>query len=149
MLKFVPLLALAAITVATIGEGRTSSKPGSKIQAGQRWFTIYTHEDACESTAAPSSLIAEPIVLWIGDTFALNDPVVAAYDASGTFIPDVPIEILDPDTATRLLKKELHTLHQDYVAVEAGEKVIEIRSTCEGPPWVSANLVITIRETVE
>jgi hypothetical protein len=92
-------------------------------------------------------MTAEPIEISVGDKFALSDPIVAAYDASGAFIPDVPIEIFDPDTTNRKLRKELHTLRQDYVAVEPGEKVIQLRATCQGPPYVIAELVITIRES--
>jgi hypothetical protein len=140
------LTILNTVTVATIGEGYSSSEPGAPIRAGRRAFTIYTHQEACEKAAEPARIVAEPIELVVGDKFALSDPVVAAFDYAGNFVPDVPLEIFDPDTTVKKLRRELHTLQQDYIAVEPGQKIIHFRATCTEPPYITGEMVITIRE---
>lgn len=146
MLGLALLLVVANITVATIGQGYSSAEPGAQISAGQRAFTIYTHQEACDRTAYPSRIIARPLELEVGDKFRLSDPVVEAFDEDGNFLPSVPLEIFDPDTTDRKLRRELHTLQQDYVAVQVGQKVIHFRATCADSPSVFGELVITIRE---
>ncbi len=143
------LSVLSSITVATIGEGYSSSSPGAHISAGQRAFTIYTHREACEKADYPAAIVVAPIELTVGDSFRLTDPVVEAFDAEGNFIPNVPLEILDPDTTDRKLRKEMHSLRQDYVAVEAGQKTIHFRASCSEPPGVVGELVITIKESAK
>ena len=147
MFSLALLSVIATITVATIGQGYSSSEPGAQISAGQRAFTIYTHQEACENTAYPARIVAEPIELAVGDKLALSDPVVEAFDAEGNFVPNVPLDIFDPDTTNRKLRRQLHTLHQDYVAVEPGKKIIHFQATCKEPPYVTGELVITIRKS--
>ena len=145
MPNFTALLVLSAITIANIGEGFTSAEAGAKINAGYRMFTTITGPERCDSTLVPASIVAEPINLVVGDTLELTDLVVAAYSASGDFIPSVPIEILEQDTANRILIRDLESTRYVYVAKDRGMKTLLIRHYCQGEAGATAELQVTIR----
>lgn len=115
--------------------GLTSAEPGAQIQAGQRWFTIYTLQEACEATPQPALLVAQPMVLPFGELFTLDAAIVDAYDTAGNFIPEVPVEILDPDPSNDVLHREVEA---------TGRKVIEFRTLCERSPGLATHIEITI-----
>lgn len=144
MLNFSAVHILAAISIATIGEGLSSSEPGVRIEAGHRMFTTITGPEACNSSPAPVSLVAEPVTLTVGSELELTDLVVAAYGASGDFIPSVPIEVLERDTRNRILKRDLDDIRYVWIAKEPGTKILLIRDICIGAGGAEADLPITI-----
>jgi hypothetical protein len=81
----------ADMATFTYAEGYSSLAPDTPADLGYRMFTIYSKP--CEGLPIPVRLVASPamVTLKSGQRFQLQDIVVHAYDASGTFIARQPI----------------------------------------------------------
>jgi hypothetical protein len=84
------------------GEGYTSAEPGGPATIRFREFTIYTAQEACETSPLPTELrilpnplrlkVADRIHRTNGDEHA-SELVIEAYDKDGLFLPSVPIVV--------------------------------------------------------
>ncbi len=144
MFNFSAVFVLATITVATIGEGLSSSEPGANIRAGYRIFTTITGPEACKSTPTPVSLRSKPITLTVGDKLHLTDLVVDAYDASGNFLPSTPLEILETDEGNRVLKRDLESARYVWIAAEPGTIILLARDYCVGAGGAETELPVQV-----
>ncbi|MEM6484532.1 MAG: hypothetical protein AAF662_06055 [Pseudomonadota bacterium] len=108
---FVALVYFASTATALggiFGEGYSSSLPGGPSAIYFRAFTIYTRQEACETSGIPAKLkiLPNPIQLRIGDRIHRSNVeqhpseiVVEAYDEHDAFLPAVPITVSTIDTS--------------------------------------------------
>ena len=137
---------------SVFGEGYSSSAPGAPSEIALRAFTIYTLQDACAKSAAPSELkvLPNPIELRVGGRIhrsnvdeQRSELIVEAYGADGGLLPRAPIIVstLDAHGVTRSRSD------WDYlVAVAEGEAELIVESPCQAPrgtrPVESVRIVV-------
>lgn len=136
---FVTLLCFAGHTSASggiFGEGYSSSLPGGPSALSFRAFTIYTAEEACETSSIPAKLkiFPNPIQMGVGDRIHRSNVkqrpselVVEAYDEHGVFLPAVPINVSILDTNNVITSRS----DWDYFeATKEGEAEVFVSWAC-------------------
>lgn len=94
-------------------------------------FTIHTGPAACRNTQPPTKLVATALSVNVGDRLHLSDPVVAAYDARGEFMPRVPISI-GCDTSNGVFVRDVDADQITFVATKPGVAEFSVASFCPG-----------------
>lgn len=140
MFAVVSSLVFVATGLVTLGEGLSSTEPGSPARVAERFFSAPDLEERCGAAPGGIRLVAEPVSLSPGDALRMEALVIHAYDEQGNFVPAIPIEILGPDDSTVLVRERdaagtalraategSETLHARPVCGEAGQATSRIR----------------------
>lgn len=139
MLMSLILIVPAAVSAAAFGEGYSSMISNGPADIRFRAFTIYTLQEACDSSPAVAELriFPDPLILKIGDRIhrsnvnsQTSELIIEAYGNDGEFLPAVPVIVSTVDvqniTSTRS--------DWDYFeAVREGEDGLIVAWACPTP----------------
>ncbi len=115
-----------------LGEGWTSALGGEGIRFGWRMFTAPQLEEICPSMEVQKLRVsATPLVLVVGESFAVERLTIHAIDREGQAIGPVPISLLTDSAAAELLSLNSDTLSAGRMfPLKAGDFHIRVQTIC-------------------
>ena len=116
-----------------LGEGWTTALGGEGIRFGWRMFTAPQLEEICPSMEVAEKLRVSvtPLVLVVGESFAVERLTIHAIDREGQAIGPVPIALLTDSAAAELLNLNSDTLSTGRIfPIKAGDFHIRVQTIC-------------------
>jgi hypothetical protein len=113
------------------GEGYSSISPEQPLELQYRMFTTTSTE--CEGVTLPARFEVSPtrVALRVGDRFSVDDLILRAVDARGTFLARSPITasiFYEPGVLGQL---DLQV--REFVASRPGHGVVIFQGVCRNP----------------